>query len=122
MRELSEYLRWMAGDAADQEALAQIVDELVPISSESEFEASVEPTHFDIEALGWQDITLTINTGQSATFFAALRFTSDSGKEYLTDLMSASTVVAPASAEQVLERAARRACPRVLDLGRPLSA
>jgi hypothetical protein len=96
---LSEYLRWMAGEPADQEGLDEIVSDLVSVSAGSDFEASIEPRQFHSDTLGWQDIALTIHAGESATFFAALRFTSDTGDTYVTDLVSASTLVEPASVE-----------------------
>jgi len=99
---LNEYLSWMAGEAADQGELDRIVHDVVSISSGSSFEASVEPRQFNIpNAFGWQDIAVTINTGESATFFAALRFKAKSGEVYVTDLMSVSTSVEPVPAEEL---------------------
>lgn len=98
---LNEYLRWMAGDTADQGELDTIVADIVGISSGSRFAVSVEPEQFNIEAGGWQDIALTIDTGETARFFTALRFRAKSGEVYVTDLMSVSTSVEPVSTEQL---------------------
>jgi hypothetical protein len=100
---LHDYLRWMAGDTAEQGELDGIVDDLVSISSRSQFDARVEPHEFSIEAGGWQDISLTVDTGESATFFAAIRFRATSGEVYVTDLLSVSTEVQPASTEQLVD-------------------